>query len=79
MIKSISKLLYKLPMKSRWITFVVSSFVSIISFFNISSAWADKANANSALVIIGVVAGLIAIAFFAVAAKESDDQSGKRR
>ena len=39
---------------------VVAAFVSIISFFQINSYWADKNNFNTGFTVIGIVVGLFA-------------------
>lgn len=46
----------------RWFTaMVVFAFISIISFFQIDSAWADAHKFNTGWLVIGIVAGVAAV------------------
>lgn len=40
---------------------VIFAFISVISFFQINSAWADAHNFNTWWKVIGVVTGIVAI------------------
>lgn len=40
---------------------VIAAFISIISFFQINSAWADKHSFNGKWLVIGIVFALVAI------------------
>ncbi len=47
---------------NKWFGFmVIAAFVSIISFFQINSAWADEHNFNGKWLVIGIVFALVAI------------------
>lgn len=43
-----------------WIVTVVSAFASVISFFQVNSAWADAHHFNAGWVFIGIATGLAA-------------------
>lgn len=48
--------------KSKWyLVFVVLVFISVITLFNVNSAWSDDHNAHAAFIIIGIGVGLLAI------------------
>lgn len=45
----------------KWFTLmVVTAFISVISFFQINSYWADKHHFNGGWTVIGIVFGLVA-------------------
>ena len=46
----------------KWfVVMTIFAFASVISFFQINSAFADKHNANTAFLIGGIVLGLVAV------------------
>lgn len=47
--------------KTAWVVLVIAAFASVISFFQVNSAWADAHNFNTGWIVIGVVTGLVAI------------------
>lgn len=47
---------------SKWFIFMaVFAFASVISFFQINSYAADKHHLNSLFVVLGIVAGMVAV------------------
>jgi len=48
-------------MKKYWTGLVIAAFISIISFFQIGSYWADTHNFNGGWTIIGIAFGLAAL------------------
>lgn len=47
--------------KTAWVVVIIAAFASVISFFQINSAWADKHHFNTGWLVIGIVAGIVAI------------------
>lgn len=47
----------------------IFAFISVISFFQVNSAWADAHNFNTGWKVIGAVTGLVAIFFLTKTAK----------
>lgn len=59
-----------------WGFVVVLSILSVISFFQVNSYWADKNNFNGAWKVIGIVLGLGAIFCYWKTTKTSDGKGG---
>lgn len=55
--------------KTSWVILVVAAFLSVISFFQINSAWADAHNFNTGFILIGIVLALVAIGCLVKVAK----------
>jgi len=67
---SSTKLTIKIKYMNNWKKFwlnpwfgfmVIAAFVSVISFFQINSAWADEHNFNGKWLVIGIVFALAAV------------------
>lgn len=55
-----------------WYALVPTAFASVICFFMVNSAFADKKKFNTGFTVIGVVLGLLAIFFIYMTAKTSN-------
>lgn len=63
--------------KNPWyIAMAVAAFISVVSFFQINSAWADANNFNTWWTVIGVVFGVATIFFGYKANKTSTGMGG---
>lgn len=52
-----------MSVKTKFYIGAILAFISVISFFNISSFWADTHNTNGLLTGVGIAFGIAAIGF----------------
>jgi hypothetical protein len=71
MLKLLSKVFTKIPVKLRWPAFVILAFASFGSFITVDSAWADKHHANTFCIVLGVVLALIVVGIAVLANNEN--------
>lgn len=55
------EILYIMSTKTWFIIMTILAFGSVISFFQINSAWADRDNLNGLFTAAGVVLGVLAV------------------
>lgn len=77
--KSITKILYKVPAVIRWPLTVVLAFVGVQQLFTVNSYKADMNNTNTQHIIIGLACCLVALLFLIAAGVESNQQNERRR
>ena len=69
--KIIYRLITSVPVKYRFFVWVLTAFISGISFMQIHSAWADEHNANWIWWVLGIVFGIFSLGVFIIAAQEN--------
>ena len=77
--RSITRLLYKVPAIIRWPLTVVLAFVGVQQLFTVNSYKADLNHTNTLHVVIGLACCLVALLFLIAAGIESNEQTERRR
>lgn len=67
----IYSIITKVPVQLRFFVWVVTAFISAISFMQIHSYWADTHHANWLWWTLGIVFGIFSLGVFIIAAQES--------
>jgi hypothetical protein len=70
-LSTLESLFKKIPVKARFLTWVVTAFAAMICFFNVNSVMADKLHINWLLITVGVILSLAVIGIFKIANDEN--------